>query len=307
VLELKYHIFTGTLLLFMCLSVGSLAADPSYSVTYTIDIHEDGSALWHVEYRTLLSTADDQAAFEAYSQNLQTVYLPEFRDLMKRSAAQATIATSRPMEVNDFSANAAVQTSPTGNYGVVFYSFTWDGFAKPGAVMNIGDAFVGGLYLEKGNTLIIRYPDSYAVKTVEPAPDQVRDGLIWYGQRSFGAGEPYVVIEKQSVPPVGLLLGITLVIIVIAGLGILLVRHRRTRRIEPDEPVTTSLSESEERSLEERIVQLLASHGGELYQSEITRLTGLPKSTISAALNILHERGTIQKVKKGRENLIRLV
>ena len=60
-------------------------------------------------------------------------------------------------------------------------------------------------------------------------------------------------------------------------------------------------------ALEERIVQLLKTSGGEQYQSEIVRNLGLPKSTVSATLNDLHKRGIIQKVKKGRENLIRLL
>ncbi len=59
-------------------------------------------------------------------------------------------------------------------------------------------------------------------------------------------------------------------------------------------------------NLEERLVQLLHTHGGELFQSEIVKNLGLPKSTVSSALNKLHRRGVIQKVKKGRENLIRL-
>jgi len=306
VLALRYNIFAVALVILLSLSAGALAADPSYSVTYTIDIHEDGSALWHVEYRTMLVTDEDKTAFDSYSQNLQTVWLPQFEDLMKRSAAQATIATSRPMDATGFSADAAVQTSPTGSYGVVFYSFTWKGFAKPGSVMNIGDTFVGGLYLEKDNTLIVRYPIGYTVITAEPAPDQVRDGLIWYGQRSFGAGEPRIVLEKQSIPYMSLAIGLGIIIVVIVSFGIYLMRHRRKTGSAPEEPASP-LSESEIKTLEERIVQLLASHGGELYQSEITKMTGLPKSTVSAALNALHERGAVLKVKKGRENLIRLV
>jgi uncharacterized membrane protein len=59
-------------------------------------------------------------------------------------------------------------------------------------------------------------------------------------------------------------------------------------------------------SLEDRIVQLLRSQGGELFQSDIVRMIGLPKSTVSTVLNDLHTRDIIIKVKKGRENLIRL-
>jgi uncharacterized membrane protein len=58
--------------------------------------------------------------------------------------------------------------------------------------------------------------------------------------------------------------------------------------------------------LEDRIVALLKESGGSLYQSDIVKKLDLPKSTVSSALNGLHIKNTIQKIKKGRENLIRL-
>ncbi len=58
--------------------------------------------------------------------------------------------------------------------------------------------------------------------------------------------------------------------------------------------------------LEDRIVVLLKENGGSLYQSDIVKKLDLPKSTVSSALNGLHTKNTIQKIKKGRENLIRL-
>ena len=77
--------------------------------------------------------------------------------------------------------------------------------------------FAGGMYLAKDHTLIIRYPPGYTVSLAEPAPDQVRDGLIWYGQRSFGAGEPRLVFERSAFPYLPVLFGGVLVLIVIAG------------------------------------------------------------------------------------------
>jgi uncharacterized membrane protein len=59
--------------------------------------------------------------------------------------------------------------------------------------------------------------------------------------------------------------------------------------------------------VQDRIVKLLNESGGSLYQSEIGKKLDIPRSTVSAALNQLHDKKMIQKVKKGRENLIRLV
>ena len=304
----RFSIVVLTVILLTSIPViaGAAPVAPDSSITYTITLREEGTANWHVEYRTILAADEDIGSFDSYAKNVSFTYLPQFQDLMQRSAAQAAAATSRPMEITDFAGDTVIQTTPTGRYGVVYYSFSWKNFAKTGTNLAIGDAFAGGMYLAKDNTLVIRYPSGYTVSVTEPAPDQVRDGLIWYGQRSFGAGEPRLVVEKPDFPWLPVLLGGGIVLIVIAGLyGVILKR----RRSEPDEPEVAAvpLSEADLLSLEERIIQLLKTSGGEQYQSEIVKNLGLPKSTVSATLNDLHKRGSIQKIKKGRENLIRLI
>jgi len=303
------------ILLVCILPAGTAAAPvPSYTTTYTITVKEDGSALWQIEYRTLLASNDDLLAFDNYTRDLPSVYLPQVRDLMQHSAVQASVAASRPMAISNVTGNAVVQSSPTGRYGIVIYSFSWSGFAKPDGSLAIGDAFSGGMYLAKDNTLVIRYPNGWTVSQAEPAPDKQRDDLVWYGLRSFSPGEPRVVLEKPVFSLVPLIAGI-IVIAVFAGFILYRATKRRTGQDiskDPDELADVGepavpLSEAEEAGLEERIMHLLEAGGGEQYQSEIVKTLGLPKSTVSSALNNLHRKGFIQKVKKGRENLIRLV
>jgi len=285
------------------------AADPASSTTYTIAVQEDGSAVWQLEYRTLLATESDLAAFDNYTRDLPSVYLPQVQDLMQQSAAQASVASLRPMAVSNVTGNAMVQTSPTGRYGIVIYSFSWSGFARDDGSLAIGDAFAGGLYLAKDNTLILRYPYGWTVAAAEPAPDDQRDGLIWYGLRSFGPGEPRVVLEHPSFPLLPVIAAVVLVLVILGGF----ILYRRTRGPdgpplpeEPEEPAAP-MTEAEEAGLEERIITFLDAGGGEQFQSTIVKTLGLPKSTVSSALNNLHRKGIIRKVKKGRENLIRLV
>jgi uncharacterized membrane protein len=303
----RLSIIAVTIVLLICLAViaGAEPVPPDSSITYTITIREDGTANWHVEYRTLLVSDADVKAFESYTNNVSFIYLPQFQDLMQRSAAQAAAATARPMEITDFTGDAVIQTIPTGRYGVVYYSFSWKNFAKTGTDLAIGDAFAGGLYLAKDNTIVIRYPPGYTVSIAEPAPDLERDGLIWYGQRSFGGGEPRLVFEKPGLPWLPVLLGGVLGLIILAGLYVVLLKRRSPQPVVAADP-TVILSETELFSLEERIIQMLKTSGGEQYQSEIVKNLGLPKSTVSATLNDLHQRGIIKKIKKGRENLIRL-
>jgi len=302
-------------LLLCVLPAGTIAATaPAYTTTYTITVQEDGSALWQIEYRTLLASDNDLLAFDNYTRDMPSVHLPQVRNLMQRSAVQASVAASRPMAISNVTGSTVVQTSPTGRYGIVIYSFSWSGFAMPDVSLTIGDAFAGGMYLAKDNTLVIRYPYGWTVSQAEPAPDLQRDGLVWYGLRTFGPGEPRVVLEKPAFPLFPLIAGIS-VIVILAGF----ILFRATKRQaapdllkDRDGPADLSepgvpLSEAEEAGLEERITTLLAASGGEQYQSEIVKTLGLPKSTVSSALNNLHQKGMIQKVRKGRENLIRLV
>jgi uncharacterized membrane protein len=240
---------------------------------------------------------------------LDSVYLNEFKELMQRSVSEAANATSRKMAAGGFTGDAKVESAPTGTFGVVHYSFTWVNFAKldPDKNLNIGDVFVGGLYLSKDNTLIIQYPSGYTIEKAEPQPDQVRDGMVWYGLRTFKAGEPAVILSRPSsswMPPV---IAVSAVFIIAAFVYMRKARGKNMVIDAATEPVAETLTEAAMMDVEDRIVKLLNESGGSLYQSEIGKKLDIPRSTVSAALIQLHDKKIIQKVKKGRENLIRLV
>jgi len=67
-------------------------------------------------------------------------------------------------------------------------------------------------------------------------------------------------------------------------------------------PIATEVLEDEE-----MIEQILISSGGQMYQSEIVKLSGHSKSKISIVLSKMKEDGKIIKIKKGKGNIIRLV
>lgn len=294
--------------IFLILSLSiAIAAPDNYKVTYTINVKEDGSATWNVEYRTLLSTQEDFDSFDNYTAQLTSKYLVEFKELMQRSAQEAAVGTARTMAVKDFKGEAIIQSTPTGKYGIVNYSFSWTNFSRIDQNINIGDVFVGGLYLSNDNTLIIQYPHGYLVEQVNPQPDQRRDEMIWYGLRSFDPGEPGIILSKRSFPWITVVMG--LIVLSTAG-GIFLIKRKKEGEVKtaPEIPVPNiEIPEIELMDLEDRILMLLKENRGALYQSEIGRKLDLPKSTVSAALNELHVKDLIQKIKKGRENLIRII
>ncbi|NMB78849.1 MAG: ArsR family transcriptional regulator [Methanomicrobiales archaeon] len=310
--RITWYAIAGLVLLLLPAGVSAAAPAPEYTTTYTITVHEDGSAIWQIEYRTALESDADVAGFEAYTHDLPSVYLPQVQDLMQRSAAQASAAASRPMQVSNVCGSAVIQLSPTGKFGVVIYTFTWEDFSQTREGLEIGDAFSGGMYLAKDSTLIISYPESYTIISVDPTADQQRDTLTWYGQRSFAPGEPRIVLAKNALPVIPAVLIIVILIVLISAGAVFLSRRKvgiavaGPEQEEPDEPVT-ALSADELKSVDDRILRFLSDKGGEQYQSDIVKILGLPRSTVSASLNNLHKAGMIVKVRKGRENLIRLV
>ena len=280
------------------------AAPENYRTTYTIDIKENGSAIWNVEYRTLLTTNDDFNSFDNYSKQMKSVYIPEFMELMQRSASEAASATSRSMVARDFSGNTSIQSTPTGKYGIVSFMFTWTNFATLDP-LNIGDVFAGGLYLSKDNTLIIKYPSGFTVEEVTPKPDQSRDELIWYGLRSFGAAEPRITLSRPAFPWGTAVIVVAVIAVIIAG-GSYFIGRQKEDKTDPQPAQNVEITELDMMDVEERIIKILKEGQGELYQSEIGRQLDLPKSSVSSALNQLHDKKLILKIKKGRENLIRL-
>ena len=300
-----------TIFLILLISIAQAAPD-NYKVTYTINIQENGSAIWNVEYRTLLSSKDDFDSFENYSAQLNSKYLVEFKELMQRSAQEASVGTVRAMVARDFNGEAIIQSTPTGKYGVVHYFFTWTGFAKTDQNINVGDVFVGGLYLSNDNTLIIQYPKDYTVELVTPQPDKSTGELIWYGLRSFSAGEPQIIFAKPSfISTTGIIFAV-IMLFVVGGMFFIKAKKKEEKTspeiISSESPgQNIPIPEIEMMDVEDRIMKILKESGGALYQSEIGRQLDLPKSTVSSALNELHGRNLIQKIRKGRENLIRLI
>ena len=59
-------------------------------------------------------------------------------------------------------------------------------------------------------------------------------------------------------------------------------------------------------SYEDEIEKLLSDAGGTAFQSDIVKAAGLSKSVISIVLSRMREEGKIVKIRRGRENLIRL-
>ncbi len=339
----------------------------------TVDVNESGNAFWTME-KHLPLTKSGLNEWEAAGQN-NSQEVPEFNDTINQFQRSSQNFSNRSMEIADVNISFDTQSTLSGDFGIIRYTFLWTNFSRRDSNnIFVGDAFSEGMVLSPGSVLIINIPDGYNVTNVTPSYDK-RDGskLIWDGAlyHNFSIGEPALVLSRSNVSsnvttsvveaPVEFMWSLTAIFIVVflsVALVVFLRRRRsanltekgnelkhehgelkeilktpevwnnlvqllhkefgtqsveelekaaREQRLKRlDEKARTPRAE-EELEYEEMIEQYLLKSGGQAYQSDIVKESGLSKSKISMVLAAMKEDGMIIKIRKGKENLIRLV
>ncbi|GAB3420667.1 hypothetical protein GCM10027435_23690 [Haloparvum alkalitolerans] len=165
-------------------------------------VDESGDASWRVEYRVRLDTEDREAAFEDLEADVaenESDYAARFEERMAATAATAENATGREMTVGNTTVTTAREQFPEET-GLLVYEYEWTGFAAASdGRLEMGDA-LGGLYLEEGYALTIRWPEGYERGTASPQPDASDErSVTWRGPRDFSADEPRVTAARPSV------------------------------------------------------------------------------------------------------------
>lgn len=283
----------------------------------TIEVQENGNAFWNIEKRLPLTS---QAAIDDWKEFIQKGQDPEqyrndtsdFRDRIEWFLLSAEKYSNRSMRAVNFNISYDTTKTLSGDFGIIRYSFEWKKFSRVDSEkIFIGDIFSEGMLLSSDNVLIIKIPDGYDVISTSPNFDK-RDGnrLIWDGTlyRSFGKGEPALVLSRPANSTgIWLMLGILAALTV--GSSMIFLRKRWAVSSETESKDITPLPALTEEDLqyEELIERILIKSGGQAYQSDIVKEIGFSKSKISQVLAKMKEDGRILKIKKGKENLIRLV
>jgi uncharacterized membrane protein len=334
------------LLAFICLAyvVTPAMAGPS-STNIRVEVLSNGDSRWTTEKKIPLETPEDVASWDATAAQGTDRYKGEFDARMKDTVSQISAAIGRPMAVKDVNVTVekahpyAISDNGTMTYGIIRYDFTWTGFAMAsGDLLEVGDAFVDGFLLNKDDAITFIFPPEYDVTGISPAPDDIKNAyqpqVRWMGStvngtgediRLFSSGEPSILMRKTSAPPISLewwMLIPVILLSAVVGFGagyFLLGRQPKPveippvpdRMVMPDAGVEASLEPQEfgeDRYLsdEEKVVMYLEEAGGQMFQSDLVRKTDFSKSKLSMVLSDLKEKGTILKIKKGKENLIRL-
>jgi len=205
--------------------------DPD-AVVMRAAVRADGTAEWTVEYRLRLDDDNATAAFESLRADVDenaSAFTSRFADGMRRTVWSAENATGREMALENVSVDADRQTFGQ-EYGVVTYRFGWTNFATTdGDRLRAGDA-LAQLFLDSETTLVLAYPEDYAVESVQPQPSENRtDAVVWRGPVDFGPDEPSLVVAPGGGSNRGLLplvAGGAVLLLALAAAGWLLNRRR---------------------------------------------------------------------------------
>ena len=183
-------------------TIADTQVDPD-DVSLRVDLREDGSAAWTIEYRVRLDDDNTTQAFESLQDDIaanDTGYVEEFRGRMVATADTAENDTNREMAIQNVSVEATQQQLPQ-EYGVLTYTFVWTNFAVvDNGSITAGDA-LAGFFLDTETTLQFSWPAGYDVETVQPEPDSLRtDSQVaaWSGPLEFGTSEPTIVVTEAT-------------------------------------------------------------------------------------------------------------
>jgi len=287
------------------------------TVVLDVRVYENGTARWEVVYRTRLDDPETTAAFRSYKADIENNsrrYSQQFVGRMNSTIRSAEESTGREMHGTNYSVRAEIREFPQ-RYGLVVYSFRWDGFAETsGGEIRVGDS-LSGLILNEKTRLLVKWPEGYEATTIEPEPEtgyeKREQAVVWSGPLEFAGNEPRIVLTTPGTgwfdPPEGLPWG--LLALAVGGLGVLalagggwwLYRSRENESPEPaDQPPEDLLSN------EERVLRLLERRGGRVKQKAVVDELGWTEAKTSQVVGSLREQGKIESFRLGRENVLAL-
>ena len=298
------------------------------SVLLHAELRPDGAAEWRIEYRTRLDDENTTAAFDALADDVsanRSAFTDRFAERMRRTVRTAEESTGREMALRDVSVETD-RTALPAEYGIVRYTFTWEGFAAVDAeTIRAGDA-VAGLFLDESTSFRLSWPDGYRLVEADPSPDEGSPGAVtWRGPTEFTGDEPRLELaagtptatDTGTGPPGGegpdgsntlfLLVGGIAVVGLGLGAGWFLLRSRGNGPAGggadgdgPDEPPDDLLSN------EERVLKLLEENDGRMKQQQVVEALGWTDAKTSQVVGKLRDDGRIEGFRLGRENVLSL-
>lgn len=171
--------FRQTLLAALVVVSLLVAPQPAAAATtpsFTVDLHEDGSAGVAVTYTFDLETDSERAAFQELRENqsARDAIATRFQERLGPVASSAADRTGREMSISD----ATVDVTTDGDTGVVTLAATWQSLAAvDGDRLVVTEPFASEFAPDR--RFVVTLPEGYTAE-VTPAADSQADGtLTW--------------------------------------------------------------------------------------------------------------------------------
>ncbi|RQG93181.1 hypothetical protein EA462_02985 [Natrarchaeobius halalkaliphilus] len=309
--------------------------DDADEVHIDVSLHENGSATFVVDYRFGNDSTENWEALRDDVEANSEAYAEKERNDWNEILVEGANETGRDMEISDVTVETDTSSAPR-NMGHVEFTFRWSSFAHVELNrIEAGDA-LAGFTLVDDTTLQFFWPEEYAVREIDPSPDDPPDNSIfWDGDGTeFTDEQPWIVLIKNGgtadeavevtespAMPWLAVLGALLLLAAAAAVG-WLIRHRAdgigsnddhstgssppsTETREPIEPGERGTGPpSDLLSNEERVLQLLEERGGRIKQQEIVSELEWTEAKTSQVVSGLREEDEIDVFRIGRENVL---
>jgi hypothetical protein len=266
--------------------------EASIQLTYSIEVNAECSAAWVIEQKGI------------------GVPTPVFDEFVKKVSSLISLAaekTQRNMTVEGLSMSVNV----SGSYKIIRYYFIWKNFAQSvngkivmGDVFEVENFFS---YLYGDGAVRISYPLDSIVESVSPEPHERDDCfhvLEWYGTADFKIGEPKVSFAKN--PDIWIAIkNVFVVSLALLAVGCFIGTYYL--KFKRKEKMKEKIYIQKMGNDEEKVISLLRSAGGSLYQSAIADHCGFSRAKASKLLKSMENRGIVKREDKGREKMVTLL
>ncbi len=219
---------------------------------FTIDIHENGDALWTVEKRIHLE-ASELNEWEVMIKKGQNIsrYQNQIKTDLDGLLLSAQNSSNRSMEIENLNITYSTERTLSSGTGIIVYSFEWKNFSRidSGKIL-IGDTFLEGNVFSSDNTLTIKIPSGFEVQSASPKFDKREENRLIWNSQSFSKGEPSLVLTRiivdENTSPATLSTTTLVIPIVILISGTLLVAWKwRRSHSKKDSAVLMDSDENE--------------------------------------------------------------
>lgn len=270
---------------------------------YMIQVSSDGSATW-----TVTQTLDVNSSFET----LET--------LQSRLTSLVDVSESVVGRSMSVAVDSLVFTQVSSSYIEARYEFVWMNFSQlEGSRIVIGDVFRTSGFFDRlygDGTVQVLYSSQYSVESVEPTPYVRNDSvqtLEWLGTKDLQDGTRIVLTQESgtsslfgSLKANAILITSVVAIVAVSLIALFGYSRMKKKRVRTAVEGNIKLLSKLEND-EERVVKLVRSSGGSMYQSAIKDQLGFSKAKASQLLSVLEKNGTVTRYKKGRDKIVVLV